>query len=49
MLAGFKGVEGGEQGIQLNVANHKAIVECSRHKQYSGLKVGDNYSFGFMR
>ena len=49
MLAGFKGAEGGNQGIQLNVANHKAIAECSRHKQYAGLKVGDNYSFGFMR
>jgi tetratricopeptide (TPR) repeat protein len=49
MLAGFKGVEGGNQGMQLNVAVHKAIEPCSHHKQYSGLKVGDNYSFGFMR
>ena len=49
MLAGFKGVEDGNQGMQLNVANYKAIAKCSHHKQYAGLKVGDNYSFGFMR
>ena len=49
MLAGFKRVEGGNQGMQLNIAAHKAIEECSYHQQYAGLKVGDNYSFGFMR
>ncbi len=49
MLAGFKGVENGNQEMQLNVVAHKAIEPCSHHKQYAGLKVGDNYSFGFMR
>ncbi|WP_395476644.1 hypothetical protein [Rickettsia endosymbiont of Pantilius tunicatus] len=49
MLAGFKKVESGNQGMQLNVAAHKAIEECSYHQQYTGVKVGDNYSFGFMR
>lgn len=49
MLAGFKRGEGGNQGMQLNVAAHKAIEPCSHHKQYASVKVGDNYSFGFMR
>ncbi len=49
MLAGFKKVESGNQGMQLNVVAHKAIEPCSHHKQYTSLKVGDNYSFGFMR
>lgn len=49
MLAGFKREESGNQGMQLNVAAYKAIEPCSHHKQYAGLKVGDNYSFGFMR
>jgi tetratricopeptide (TPR) repeat protein len=49
MLAGFKRVEGGNQGVQLNVVAHTAIESCSHHKQYAEVKVGDNYSFGFMR
>ncbi|MFP3121153.1 tetratricopeptide repeat protein [Rickettsia sp. R2] len=49
MLAGFKREENGNQGMQLNVVTHKAIKLCSHHRQYAGLKVGDNYSFGFMR
>lgn len=49
MLAGFKRVEDGHQGMQLNVAAHTAIEPCSHLKQYAEVKVGDNYSFGFMR
>ncbi len=49
MLAGFKRVEGENQEMQLNVAAHKAIEECSHHQQYTGVQVGDNYIFGFMR
>ena len=49
MLAGFKMVESGNQGMQLNVANHKAMEPCSHLKQYAEVKVRDNYSFGFMR
>jgi tetratricopeptide (TPR) repeat protein len=49
MLTGFKGVEGGNQGMQLDIVTHKAIEECGHHQQYIGVKVGDNYSFGFMR
>ncbi|MGL4226816.1 MAG: tetratricopeptide repeat protein [Rickettsia sp.] len=41
MLAGFRRVEGENQGMQLNVAAYKAIKPCSHHKQYAGLKVGD--------
>lgn len=40
MLAGFKGVEGKNQGMQLNVANYKAIAECSRHKGAVKLRGG---------
>ena len=49
MLAGFKRVESGNQGMQLNVVAHKAMEPCSHLKQYAEVKVGDNYSFGFMR
>ncbi|MFP3012081.1 MAG: hypothetical protein ACEY3D_03725 [Rickettsia sp.] len=49
MLAGFKRVESGNQVMQLDIVTHKA-KPCSHHnKQYIGVKVGDNYSFGFMR
>ncbi|MCX4080052.1 hypothetical protein N7280_05595 [Rickettsia rhipicephali] len=49
MLAGFKKEDNQDQVVQLNITTHKAIEPCSHHKQYAGLKVGDNYSFGFMR
>lgn len=49
MLAGFKKEDNQDQVVQLNITTHKAIEPCSHHKQYAGLNVGDNYSFGFMR
>lgn len=49
MLAGYKRALIGNQGVQLNIVTHKVIDKCSYQRQYTGLKVGNNYSFGFMR
>lgn len=48
MLAGIKKENNQDQVMQLNISSYKAKAQCNYQRQYTGLKVGDNYSFGFM-
>lgn len=49
MLAGIKKESNQDQVIQLNISACKEKAQCNYQQPYAGLKVGDNYSFGFMR
>lgn len=49
MLAGIKKESNQDQVIQLNISACKEKTQYNYQRQYTGLKIGDNYSFEFMR
>ena len=49
ILSGIKRESNLDQVIQLNISACKEKEQCNYQRQYAGLKVGDNYSFIFMR
>ena len=49
MLAVIKKDSNQDQVIQVNISACKEKTQCNYQRQYTGLKIGDNYSFEFMR
>ncbi|WP_395476637.1 tetratricopeptide repeat protein [Rickettsia endosymbiont of Pantilius tunicatus] len=49
ILSGIKKESNQDQVIQLNISACKEQGQYNYQRQYSGLKVGDNYSFGWHR
>lgn len=49
ILAGIKKERNQDQVVQLSISACKEKEQCNYQRQYVGLKVGDNYSFEFMR